>query len=189
MEISTLQMAADSLQMAADSLSIVADSLATVAQNLPKREIGIDLVGSELVNSLNLGRVIVGIVALFGIFFVPFIAIVSIIWFILSHKRKQDKLRVDLMTKAIESGQPIPENLFETTMKEKKSPIKKGIIWIAVGLGIALFFTFNGIADKDYSDIFEGLGISMIPLFVGLGYLLIHFFDKKEKQKKNGGGQ
>jgi hypothetical protein len=45
----------------------------------------------------------------------------------------------------------------------------------------------TGFAATDFNYIFNGMGICMIPLFVGLGYLLIHFFEKKEKKEKNDG--
>jgi hypothetical protein len=193
----------DSLKIAADSLQIAADTLSTAAQNFEgAREISIGLGGNDLLNpdNIGLGTVILGIVGIFGVFFVPFIAIVSIVWFSLSHKRKEKKLQAELISKAIEQGQTIPENLLET---KKKSPLNRGIMWIAVGLGLQLFFIISGVSltvaskeiaasgvvESDMSSTYGGVGFAMIPLFVGLGYLLIHFFEKKEKQEENGSHQ
>lgn len=119
--------------------------------------------------------VIVKLTAVFGIFVVPFIAIVLVMWFIFSYKHKQNKLKAGLMTKAIENGQIIPDNFFEKK-KKKRSPLQTGIIWVAVGLGISVFLLIA--AQK-----IQPVGLGIIPLFIGIGYLFIHFFDKKQAVK------
>jgi len=167
----------DSLSMVADSISVAANNTLKFVQYLPEaRQLSVGMFGCPDLAS-SLGGITIAIVAIFGVFFVPFIAIVSIVWFVFNHKQKESKLRADLMTKAIEHGQTIPNNLFET--KEKKSPLKKGIIWTAVGLGISLFFLMRSILDPELSDEMGNTAIGIIPLFVGIGYLLIHFLDKK----------
>ena len=121
---------------------------------------------------------LVAIFGVIGIFFVPFIAILLIVWFILNHKRKESKLRAEVITKAIEHGQTIPDNLFETKKtKEKKSTLKKGIIWSTAVLGISTFFLIAARA-------IEPTAIGIIPLFIGIGYLLIHFLDKEQATKE-----
>ena len=174
----------DSLSMIADTLSVVTDSSLKFVQYSPQaREISVGMFGNpELANSL--GGMIIATIALLGIFFVPFIAIVSIVWFILKHKRNENQLKASLVIKAIEHGQTIPDNLFETKEKEKKSPLQKGIIWTSVGLGIVLFFVIIGFT-KD-KDAFAGMAIGAIPTFVGIGYLLFHCLDKKQAKENDG---
>ena len=120
----------------------------------------------------------VPVAAILATFIFPVIMVILIIWFKTNAKNKQDKLRAELIAKAIEHGQTIPDNLFEET-KEKKNLLQKGIIWTAVGLGISLFFLANTGGKID-----ESVGLGFIPMFVGLGFLFIHFFDKKQEKKE-----
>ena len=128
---------------------------------------------------MDLGTSMLGGMAIFGIFFLPIIMIILIVLFVFYYQHKQNKLRAELMAKAIEHGQTIPDNFFEET-KKKKSPLKIGIIWTAVGLSGVLFFTFAIIGN---GAPISSLGMPTLPLFIGLGYLLIHFLDKKAKKK------
>ena len=115
----------------------------------------------------------VPVVAIFGILFFPIIMVILIVWFTQNAKNKQDKLRAELIAKAIEHGQTIPDNLFET--KEKKNLLQKGMIWTAVGLGTSLFFLAN-----TGGKINETVGLGFVPMFIGIGFLLVHFLDKKK---------
>jgi hypothetical protein len=48
--------------------------------------------------------------------------------------------------------------------------MKKGILWFVVGL--ALVISFIVIGEKD------ALIVGIVPAFVGIGYLLVHFLEK-----------
>ena len=167
--------------MELDSLSMVSDSLSVVLQNLQGSQ-ALEIL-QNLPPSAFESSIFVKSMAIIGIFFVPFIAIISIIWFILSYKQKQNKMKAELMVKAIEHGQTIPNNFFET--KEKKNSLKKGIIWTSVGLGIILFFVIIGFTGN--KNAFSGMAIGIIPTFVGIGHLLYHSLDKKAKKEENDG--
>ncbi|MDR0873320.1 MAG: DUF6249 domain-containing protein [Prevotellaceae bacterium] len=130
-------------------------------------------------NSFNFADDLVPLAGIFAIFIMPMIMFIFIAWFKTKQKSKQDKLKAELIAKAIENGQTIPDNLFET--KEKKTSLQKGITWTTIGAGIALFFVFMGIAENDYKQTLQGVGISMIFIFLGIGYLLVHFTGKKQK--------
>lgn len=92
---------------------------------------------------------------------------------------------------AIERGQPLPPEVIEALGKEatKNLPsrtrdIRRGIIWLAVGIGLAAFSLINdmrGFGD-DWSDgpNFDGglLGISAIPITIGLAFIVLSFFNK-----------
>jgi membrane protein implicated in regulation of membrane protease activity len=52
--------------------------------------------------------------------------------------------------------------------------MKRGILWLAVGVALLIYFVIihNNMA----------LIIGIIPTFVGIGYLLVHFLDKPKNQ-------
>ncbi|MBU1347637.1 MAG: hypothetical protein KKA16_11905 [Alphaproteobacteria bacterium] len=92
---------------------------------------------------------------------------------------------------AIDKGQPLPPEVIDALGKEatKNIPsrtrdIRRGIIWLATGIGIAAFSLINdmrGFGD-DWSDgpNFDGglLGIAAIPVTIGLAYIVLSFFNK-----------
>ena len=77
-------------------------------------------------------------------------------------------------------GQTLPENFFEKpAQKSASSSLKSGILWLAVGLALVIYFVIihNNMA----------LVFGIIPTFVGIGYLLVHFLDKpKNNNEQNG---
>ncbi|MBX9614660.1 MAG: hypothetical protein K2X25_03615 [Caulobacteraceae bacterium] len=92
---------------------------------------------------------------------------------------------------AIERGQPLPPEVIEALGKEatKNLPsrtrdIRRGIIWLAVGIGMAAFSIINEMRDfgDDWSDgpNFDGslVGISAIPITIGLAFIVLSFFNK-----------
>jgi hypothetical protein len=92
---------------------------------------------------------------------------------------------------AIDKGQPLPPEVIEALGKEatKNLPsrtrdIRRGIIWLAVGVGIAAFSLINDLQgfgdDWGNGPDFDGglLGIAAIPVTVGLAYLVLSFFNK-----------
>lgn len=92
---------------------------------------------------------------------------------------------------AIDKGQPLPPEVIEALGREatKNIPsrtrdIRRGIIWLATGIGIAAFSLINdlrGFGD-DWNDgpNFDGglLGIAAIPVTIGLAYIVLSFFNK-----------
>lgn len=94
---------------------------------------------------------------------------------------------------AIDKGQPLPPEVIEALGREatKNIPsrtrdIRRGIIWLATGVGIAAFSLINdlrGFGD-DWNDgpNFDGglLGIAAIPVTIGLAYIVLSFFNKNK---------
>jgi len=109
--------------------------------------------------------------AIVMIVLIPFIFTVIILLVIGNIKGKESSRRYDLYKKSLEMGQPIPEHFFEEpTKKDTVSNLKKGILWLSVGLSIVISTVVMNEVDAAF------LGI--IPAFVGLGYLLVHLLDK-----------
>ncbi len=80
---------------------------------------------------------------------------------------------------AIDKGQPLPAEIIDAMTKNVKvaptslSDLRAGVIWLAVGLGIAAFGYMVGFED---SDAFQPLvGIGSIPAIIGLAYIALSF--------------
>ena len=92
---------------------------------------------------------------------------------------------------AIDKGQPLPPEVIEalSTEASKNIPsrtrdIRRGIIWLAVGIGMAAFSLINemrGFGDNwNEGPNFDGglLGLAAIPVTIGLAYIVLSFFNK-----------
>jgi len=94
---------------------------------------------------------------------------------------------------AIDKGQPLPPEVIDALSTEatKNIPsrtrdIRRGVIWLAVGIGMAAFSLINdlrGFGD-DWNDgpNFDGglLGIAAIPVTIGLAFIVLSFFNKNK---------
>jgi hypothetical protein len=95
---------------------------------------------------------------------------------------------------AIDKGQPLPPEVIEAMGKEatKNVPsrtrdIRRGIIWLATGVGIAAFGLVGdlGWRGDDWGGpaghIGNGLlGVACIPVTIGLAFLVLSFFNKNK---------
>ena len=116
--------------------------------------------------------------AIFMICLLPFLfAAVNIIGSIRS-KSAESKRRYDLYSKSLEMGQTVPEHFFDDQKKDPTTNLKRGILWFVIGL--ALLISFIVMSQK------EALIVGIVPTFVGIGYLLVHFL---EKPKTNSTGE
>ena len=109
--------------------------------------------------------------AIFMIFALPFLFAGTVIIVNVRAKKEESKRRYDLFHKSLEMGQAIPEHFFDEPKKENPtSNLKRGILWLVIGIGIVISFLV--INER------EGLIVGIIPGFVGIGYLLVHFLEK-----------
>jgi hypothetical protein len=92
---------------------------------------------------------------------------------------------------AIDKGQDLPPEVIEAMSRDvsKNLPsrtrdIRRGIIWLAVGIGIAAFGLINdlSVGDSDWGGhVGDGmLGIAAIPVTIGLAFLVLSFFNKNK---------
>jgi hypothetical protein len=108
---------------------------------------------------------------LFLICLLPFLFVVTILYIQARARNRESQRRYDIYMKSIEMGQAVPEHFFDEPKKaDAPSNLKKGILWLVVGLGIVVSF----LVMKEY----DGLIVGIIPGFVGIGYLLVHVLDK-----------
>ena len=120
-----------------------------------------------------------GALAIIGIFFLPIIMIILIVYFITSAMRKRNKYQAELYTKALEKGQEIPANLFN--MPVKYNYLNIGIICIAAGVGLALFLWLA--VDPEFR--MRAASIGVVPICIGIGYFLIHLIRKDKKENES----
>jgi len=101
----------------------------------------------------------------------PFIFVVVIIAVQVRAKKEEARRRYDLYTKSLEMGQSVPDHFFDEPKKVNPiSDLKKGILWLVVG--IAILISFVVMHQKN------GLIVGIVPTFVGIGYLLVHYLEK-----------
>ena len=95
---------------------------------------------------------------------------------------------------AIDKGQPLPPEVIEAMGQEvtknlssRTRDIRRGIIWLAVGIGIAAFGLVGemGWSNDSWGDgpahIGNGLfGLACIPTTIGLAFIVLSFFNKNK---------
>ena len=94
---------------------------------------------------------------------------------------------------AIDKGQPLPPEVIDALSTEatknipsRSRDIRRGIIWLAVGIGMAAFSLINEMLDlgDDWNDgpNFDGslLGLAAIPVTIGLAFIVLSFFNKNK---------
>jgi len=135
--------------------------------------------------------------------FIPLVAVLSIfgtitaIFFGPTYLRSKERREMqETVRRAIDKGQPLPPEVIDAMSKDvtKNLPsrtrdIRRGVIWLATGIGIA---AFSAISDATWnqndgpfsSDApFAGgplLGFAAIPVVIGLAYLVLSFFNKNK---------
>jgi len=107
---------------------------------------------------------------LFLIVVLPFLFIPTVVYIITKAKKEASKRRYELYTKSLEMGQTVPDHFFDQPKASTSSDMKKGILWLAVGLAILIYFI---VIHKN-----NALIVGIIPTFLGIGYLLVHYLDK-----------
>jgi hypothetical protein len=123
--------------------------------------------------------------------FIPitfFAMVVGITWLFQHFALKKRIEAFQTLRFAIEKGQPLTPETLES-MARISSPIadlRRGIVFVAIALGFAAFATIIAWdARGDLIEVRRGLyGIAMFPLFIGLGFLGLHFFANESKRRQ-----
>ena len=110
------------------------------------------------------GFVWISIITIISIFALPAI----IIFLVLNYRSKKRKERYQVIEKAIESGQPLPEEFVEKTKEEDDAIRVKGIKNIFLGLGLAIFF-------YAMTGVFFLACIGLLIMLNGIGQLVIYY--------------
>lgn len=129
-------------------------------------------------------EVIIPIIAILSVFGTITAIIVGPTYFKTRERRDMQKT----VRAAIDKGQPLPPEVIDALSKEaarnipsRTRDIRRGVIWLAVGVGIAAFSLISdytgGWGDGDANGL---LGLAAIPTTVGLAYLVLSFFNKNK---------
>lgn len=108
--------------------------------------------------------------------FSAFIFVLLLLSIIFGYEWKKDKNRNETIRRYLEKGIEVPRQL----LVDKDNPgswkpvsdVRKGLIWFSVGLGVSLTLFI-------ISESARGAAIGIIPLFIGIGYLVAAKLDPK----------
>jgi len=125
----------------------------------------------------------VGIIAILAFFGTITAIIVGPGWL---KSRERREIQTTVRT-AIDKGQPLPPEVIEAMSKDitknlpsRTKDIRRGIIWLAAGIGIAAFSLILNLGSDDWTDHVGGVvqAIAVIPATIGLAFLILSFFNK-----------
>ncbi|MBW3560277.1 MAG: hypothetical protein KY446_00230 [Proteobacteria bacterium] len=101
--------------------------------------------------------------------------------------RSRDRAKLlDTVRTAYDRGQPVPPELINALQARQASlrpsperDLRSGIIWLAVGVGLAIFAVLMSFEEDD--AIFPLLGIASIPGTVGLTLIALSFIGRDRR--------
>ncbi|HEY0601041.1 DUF6249 domain-containing protein [Brevundimonas sp.] len=122
---------------------------------------------------------------------IVFSAITAIIFgpsYLKSRERREIQTTV---RHAIDKGQQLPPDLIDAMTRDVASKLpsrtrdlRRGVIWLAVGVGIAAFGFLSDLGwdDHDLDQIGNGLlGVAAIPVTIGLAFIVLSFFNPNKE--------
>ncbi|MEP7084284.1 MAG: DUF6249 domain-containing protein [Betaproteobacteria bacterium] len=117
---------------------------------------------------------LVAMLAVLLVFGTPIIIVIAI----LVHKSRRTQRIHQTVVALAEKGLPIPPDLFvDRPAYDSSSTLHKGVVLIAVGLGLIFFFL-------SMTERRGPWGVGMIPLLIGVGYLIVWKLESKDKVDK-----
>ena len=116
---------------------------------------------------------VVALIAVILMFSTPIIIVIAI----LVHKARRTRASHETVVRLAEKGLPIPPDLFvDKPPEDMRSSLHKGVVLIAVGLGLTIFFLT--LPDRNVP-----WGVGMIPLLIGVGYLIVWWLETRKQTK------
>lgn len=119
---------------------------------------------------------------------IGFFAMIAAIVILPNYLKSKERAEMQATLRAaIEKGQPLPQEMIDAMTKQVKIPatalsdLRVGVIWLAVGIGIAIasyFFSYDHL-DSPYSL----FGIAAIPVVIGATYIILSFFNPNKGPK------
>lgn len=114
----------------------------------------------------------VAVLFILGIFFMPFLAIIGIVWVICAYRANERRQRYALVSKAIDCNYPLPSTVFERNMR---SPLRQSSYLLALGLAVIIFFICV--------DAWKvGIAIGCVPILIGAAKLTAYRLEKEDRQ-------
>ena len=108
-----------------------------------------------------------------------------------SYLKSREKREIqETVRHAIDKGQQLPPELIEAMTRDVASKLpsrtrdlRRGVIWLAVGIGIAAFSFLSDLGwdDHELQQIGNGLlGVAAIPATIGLAFIVLSFFNQNK---------
>lgn len=106
-----------------------------------------------------------------------------------SYLKSREKREIQTTVRhAIDKGQQLPADLIDAMTRDVASKLpsrtrdlRRGVIWLAVGIGIAAFGLINDFSSLNggwEDNVGDGLlGIAAIPATIGLAFIVLSFFN------------
>lgn len=116
--------------------------------------------------------------------FAMVVAIVVLPFYFKSKERREMQATVRA---AIDKGQPLPPEVIETLTKSVKLPpsrlrdIRTGVMWLAVGLGLAAFGVVIG--REEGEALTPLLAVACMPALIGAAYIVLSFFNPNKEPR------
>lgn len=93
---------------------------------------------------------------------------------------------------ALDKGQELPPELIDAMTKDvaaklpsRTRDLRRGVIWLAVGIGIAAFSALSSMGwsnGDDWHEVGNGLlGVAAIPATIGLAFIVLSFFNPNKE--------
>jgi len=112
----------------------------------------------------------------------PFLFVICIVGMKLLKDYRTRKLQQETIRLIVDKGQPIPPELMRAAEPEKDrhDDRRTGLILLAVGLGLSLFFRLGCDLDEDMGS---ASWIGLIPALIGLALLANRALENKDNRK------
>ena len=122
------------------------------------------------------------IFAIFAVFGTITAIIVGPTWL----KSKEKREMQATLRHAMDKGQELPADVInaltqdvQRNLPSRTRDIRRGVIWLASGIGIAAFSVVSELGGGFNGNLDSGLlGISCIPVTIGLAFIVLSFFNK-----------
>ena len=97
---------------------------------------------------------------------------IALLGLVLWYKSRKTRMIHETALRLAEKGQAVPPELFMGA-DEPFSDLRRGVVLIALGLGLALFMY----------QMDKPCGVGLIPLFMGIGYLVVWKLEEGKQTK------
>ena len=108
---------------------------------------------------------------------VPIVAILSTLAFaallFYFRYRRQKLLHAERLA-AIEKNLQLPESFFAEPELNIRIYLLRGLVWLAVGLGIAIFLFAMWLSERSDPEILGAAALGAIPILVGAAHLIYY---------------
>jgi hypothetical protein len=112
--------------------------------------------------------------------FTTFAFLFLMVFVILIFRNRKNRAMHETLRLLVEKGAQIPHELLVPPVR-KRSDLRAGVLLISGGLGFGLFMSIIGMFDP---NALQGAGVGLVPVFIGIGYLIVWKLNKKNGQSE-----